>query len=591
MRRLWVTMLVLAALAPPAAAHAAGPLGLACADQGDGIALCQGKVRTFDGVPLDVNLALPAGSDLPLVVLSHGYGGSKLGYADLRPWARRGYAVLAFSARGFGESCGSGASRLADPVGCAEGWVRLDDVRYEARDIQQLAGLLADAGVVDGQKVGVTGGSYGGGVSLDLAVLRDRVMLEDGALAPWTSPAGRPMQIAGAVPWIPWSDLVYALAPNGRTRDGAITSPTDDLEPFGIAKQSFVAGLYASGQATGYYAPPGADPDADLTRWFAQINAGEPYGADERAIADELAAHHSPYYLDHSRAPAPTLIASGWTDDLFPVDEAVRYYDRTRGQYPDAPLSLMFLDFGHQRGQNKDADVARFEQRAYAWMDRYVMGDAAAPALEGVEALTQTCPHDAPSGGPYAAPTWKALHPGEVRFASATPQTVTSIGGDPTVARAFDPIAGDGACATTSAAAEPGTADYRLPTATGDGYTLVGAPTVVADLKLTGTFPTLALRLLDVAPDGSQTLVARGLYRPTADGRQVLPLHPGAWRFAPGHVAKLQLLGRDAPYGRASNGTFTVEVRSLELRLPVRERHGAEMRRPLAPVLRGSGSR
>ena len=322
MRRLWVTVLLLAALALPAAAHAAGPLGLACADQGDGIQLCQGKVKTFDGVPLDANLALPAGSDLPLVVLSHGYGGSKLGYADLEPWAERGYAVLAFSARGFGESCGSAASRLADPVGCAEGWVRLDDVRYEARDIQQLAGLLADAGVVDGERVGVTGGSYGGGVSLDLAVLRDRVMLADGTLAPWTSPAGRPMRIAGAVPWIPWSDLVYALTPNGRTLDYEVTSPTADLEPFGIVKQSFVAGLYASGQASGYYAPPGADPGADLTRWFAQINAGEPYGADERAIADELAAHHSPYYLDHSRAPAPTLIASGWTDDLFPVDEA-----------------------------------------------------------------------------------------------------------------------------------------------------------------------------------------------------------------------------------------------------------------------------
>ena len=53
--------------------------------------------------------------------------------------------MLAFSARGFGESCGSPASRLADPVGCAQGWVRLDDVRYEARDIQQLAGLLSFA--------------------------------------------------------------------------------------------------------------------------------------------------------------------------------------------------------------------------------------------------------------------------------------------------------------------------------------------------------------------------------------------------------------------------------------------------------------
>jgi predicted acyl esterase len=568
MRRLWVTVSLLAALALPAAARAAEPLGLTCADQGDGIRLCQGKVRTFDGVPLDANLALPAGAKLPLVVLSHGWGGSKLGYDDLQPWAQRGYAALAFSARGFGESCGSPASRLADAAGCAQGWVHLDDVRYEARDIQQLAGLLADQGVVDGRRVGVTGGSYGGGVSLELAVLRDRIALPDGTLVPWTSPAGTPMRIAGAVPWIPWSDLVYALTPNGRTRDDAITSPTDDLDPPGIVKASFVAGLYASGQATGYYAPPGVDPGSDLNRWFAVTNAGEPYGADARAVEDELAAHHSPYYLDHSRPPAPTLIASGFTDDLFPVDEALRYYNRTRAQYPDSPLALMFLDFGHQRAQNKPADVARFQQRAYAWMDRFVKGDASAPALRGVEALTQTCPADAPSGGPFAAPTWAALHRREVRYATSAPQTLTSAGGDPAVARAFDPIAGDGACATTSAADEPGTASYRLPAS--DGYTLLGAPTVTADLKLTGAFPILAARLLDVAPDGTQTLVARGLYRPTGDGPQAFQLHPGAWRFAPGHVARLEFLGRDAPYARASNGTFTVDVRSLEVRLPVR---------------------
>jgi pimeloyl-ACP methyl ester carboxylesterase len=146
MRRHWVLVSALAALALPAAAHAAEPLGLTCADQGDGIRLCQGKVRTFDGVPVDANLALPAGQRLPLVVLSHGWGGSKLGYDDLKPWAQRGYAALAFSARGFGESCGSAASRLADAAGCAQGWVHLDDARYEARDVQQLAGLLADQG-------------------------------------------------------------------------------------------------------------------------------------------------------------------------------------------------------------------------------------------------------------------------------------------------------------------------------------------------------------------------------------------------------------------------------------------------------------
>src|SRR4051795_9599663 len=126
MRRLWVMVLLLAALALPGVARAADPLGLTCADQGEGIRLCQGKVKTFDGVPLDANLALPAGSSLPLVVLSHGYGGAKLGYADMKPCAQRGYAVLAFSARGFGESCGSVASRLADTAARAPGGGHLD---------------------------------------------------------------------------------------------------------------------------------------------------------------------------------------------------------------------------------------------------------------------------------------------------------------------------------------------------------------------------------------------------------------------------------------------------------------------------------
>src|SRR4051812_28700198 len=316
--------LLLAALVllVPAAAAAAPPRPfgtLDCLPQCVG-RFCPGtvatRVRTSDGVPLDVNVALPATGDtgLPLVVLSHGWGGSKLGFADMQPWAARGYAVLAISARGFGDSCGSAASRVADPQGCARGWIRLDDVRYEARDVQHLAGMLADEAIADPQRVGVTGISYGGGVSLELAALRDRIVRPDGTLAAWTSPGGRAMRIAGAVPQIPWSDLAYALMPNGHTLDYTITGPDDDILPAGIAKQSWVSGLFGLGQASGYIAPPGADPDADLTSWFATIGPGEPYGAAVEAIERELAAHHSPYYVDHSRAPAPTLLANGFTD-------------------------------------------------------------------------------------------------------------------------------------------------------------------------------------------------------------------------------------------------------------------------------------
>src|SRR4051812_23858264 len=583
-----VLLLISAAEATAAPPRPFGALD--CAPQ-DGVRFCPGtvatRVRTFDGVPLDADVALPASGDtgLPLVVISHGWGQSKVGFAEMQPWAARGYAVLAFSAGGLGDSCGSVASRAADPAGCAKGWVHLDDVRFEARDVQHLAGLLADEGIADPQRVGVTGVSYGGGVSLELAAVRDRIVRPDGTLAPWRSPGGRPMRIAGAVPEIPWSDLVYALEPNGRTLDYAITGPRDDLTPFGIEKQSWVSALFGLGRAAGFIAPPGVDPGADLTRWFAVVGAGEPGGAEAQAIEDELAAHHSPYYVDHSRAPAPTLLANGFTDDLFPVDEALRFANRTRAQYPSTPLAMLFLDFGHMRGQNKPADMAVFDKRRFEWMDRYVKGDASVAPLRGVEALTQTCPATAPSGGPFTAATWRALHPGEVRFMSAVPQTVLSAAGDPTVSAPIDPIGGQGACATTQALDEPGTANYRLPAATGDGYTLLGAPTVIATLRVTGAFPALASRLWDVGPDGRQTLVARGLYRPSGDGRVVFQLHPGAWRFAAGHVPKLQLLARDTPYSRASNGTFTIGVSDLEVRLPVRDAPGGQVLAPAAPVL------
>src|SRR4029453_7214247 len=70
------------------------------------------------------------------------------------------------------------------------------------------------------------------------------------------------------------------------------------------------------------------------------------------------------------------------------------------------------------------------------------------------------------------------------------------------------------------------------------------------------------------------------LYRPEINSgpestRQVFQLHPNGWKFAEGHVAKLELLPADQPYGRNSNGQGPVTVSNLELRLPVIEQPGA----------------
>jgi len=201
----------------------------------------------------------------------------------------------------------------------------------------------------------------------------------------------------------------------------------------------------------------------------------------------------------------------------------------------------------------------------------------------GFTALTQTCPLTARSGGPYTASSWAGLHPGLVTYGSNATQTISSGAGSAAIASAFDPtfdpIAGGGACATATATDQgSGVATYRLPAATGRGYTLLGSPTVTATLNATGSYPQIAARVLDVNPvTNTETLVARGLYRLDPNhpnGRQTFQLHPGAWHFAAGHIVKLELLGQDTPYARPANQPFSIDVSGLQLVLPVHERIG-----------------
>jgi predicted acyl esterase len=609
MRKLIAVSVVFAGLvfAPAANAAITSVFGgdVSCTVQGDGVRFCgnespRSTTKAFDGVPIDVNVAFPpapaSGPDggYPLIMMFHGYGGSKIDLSGMHRWLDRGYATFSMSDRGFHESCGTDAAVTADPTGCAAGYIRLMDDRYEVRDAQDFAGKLADEGLVSPTKIGATGGSYGGGMSMALAALKDRQMLPDGSLIPWKSPDGTAMSLAAAAPEVPWTDLSYSLTPNGSTLDYVADASYSGR--LGIYKQSFVGGLYLVGcgappAGTGKCAAPGVDPDADITSWNTRLNAGEPYDGDPQvaAILDEIEQHHSSYYIDHSEAPAPLLISNGWTDDLFPADEAIRFYNRTKSQYPETPVSLFFMDFGHMRGQNKASDIALLAAREEKWFDYYVKGNntgsGGSPPYQGVETLTQTCPKTSPSGGPYFAKDWAHASKGEVRYGSAAAKTIEPTAGAAAIGLTFDPVFGGGACAQASATDQTGTATYRLPAASGPGYTLLGAPTVVAEFKLTDANSQVAARLLDVDPtptqanpDGTETLVARGLWRPKTDPgfvKQVFQLHPNGWHFAAGHIAKLELLPKDAPYGRASNDQQPVQVKNLHLTLPVIDKPGS----------------
>jgi hypothetical protein len=566
---------------PAAALAARTPFGHQCVPE-NGVRFCPTttlaqRVPSFDGVPLDVDVTLPptGNGPFPTIVMLHGWGGDKTSFESTTPagdgnetydynndyYARHGYAVVNYSARGWGNSCGDVSSRTPD---CAKGWIHLADQRYEARDTQFLLGELVDEHLAQPGALGATGISYGGGQSIELAYLRDRIRLPDGSFAPWRSPKGTPLAITAAYPRWPWSDLVDALLPNGRFLDTAIAPPDQSRNPIGVEIQSYVSALYAVGQSTGYTAPPGADPQADLTTWFGIINAGEPYGSDANALADQIYTYHQGYGLPGT--PAPMLLQSGWTDDLFPPEQSLRVYNATRATGGYAALQLG--DLGHSRGSNKPSTDRALDDQGAAFFDAELRGIGTAPASGSVTAYTQTCPAGAPDGGPFTAANWTALHPGQQTFGSDAAQTVSSTGGDATVAAAFDPIAGTSdACKTIRARNEPGTAVYTM---TSPGFTLMGLPTITADIATTGPFGELVGRLWDVLPDGSQRLISRGVYRLNDDqtGRITFQLHGNGYSFAPGDTVKLQVLGRDAPYYRASNGRFSISVSNLQISLP-----------------------
>ena len=289
--RMVILASILGALAMPSGASAAIPNipngaggDITCTVQtgaNAGQRHCSGIFTTFDGSPIDINVGFPPApasgpdGDFPVVGVFHGWGGTKLSVTS-GGFINDGYAVFSMSDRGWGMSCGGADPKRTQPV-CQNGYNHLMDTRFEVRDAQEIFEALADRaatgatageGLIDPQAIGVTGGSYGGGISMALAALKDRKMEQagDGTLVPWVSDGGKQMRIAAAQPDIPWTDLAYSLQPNGHTLDYVVDSPYLKRGRIGVMKQSFVAGLYGLGQALSNYAPPGTDPDADLDR-------------------------------------------------------------------------------------------------------------------------------------------------------------------------------------------------------------------------------------------------------------------------------------------------------------------------------------
>ena len=591
-------------------------------DGASGIVKCEGPgnavsktVRSFDGTPIDVNFSMPDEEEFgeppyPTVMFFHGYGGSKEGFGDggyMNRLNELGYAAFSMTERGFARSCGEPgplSELAAGSEDCSNGFIHLMDTRYEVRDAQYLIGHLVDEGLVDPEKIGAAGASYGGAKSMALGSLRDRIMLgglpgeTDGEYLDWETPEGTPISLAAAAPIVPWTDIAYALMPNGRTMEYLVDQsyagprPNTKPNPFGVMKIGILRALYSSGDNYSGDAKGNdlLDPAFDVTGWKDEMELGESYANRPNAsfVLDQMIRFHSSYYIDDSVKPAPLLIAQGFSDDLFPLPEALRYYNRTKATHANANISLLFADIGHPRAplggdnaQGRPADQDFGFDRIAGWFDHFVLGNGPQPS-NGIELKTQVCPWESPSGGPYTGPDWASMAPGELRLFDARTRTIGRNSIDNISALNFGVI--KDACEKAPVTNAPGTVEYLLPKVPKGGYTIMGAPTVEADISVSnGPDSQIAARLFEVYPDGLHRLVTRGIYRPDASGRQVFQLNGNAYRVPEGVRLKLQLTAGDfAGFGaelassfRASNDQKDVRISNVEVRIPVMEKPGA----------------
>lgn len=597
MRLAPLSALLALALAAPAA-HAADPLdslrkGCKTERSTDRrpstYRICTGKVASFDGTELDVTLTTPArtrGRRLPLVVMLHGLLNSKGEYlADSRHGVRnrgadayktvrwnnvwfagRGYAVLNYTARGHGDSGGK---------------IELASRDIEVRDTRHLTGLLTDESVarrplvrILPSRVGVIGGSYGGGQAWLLMTTRGSSRLPFGS---WLSPGGRRVRLGAVVPSYTWTDLLYSLVPNGRHFSGEVLDPATAHTPIGIGKQTIANGfLLTSGGKLPDYA----------TRWLARFDAGEPYDPADPVIAEAvrgLTVERSAYYqeayfdsLGDDRQPrVPVLAGQGLTDPIFGAIESIRMYRALKAQDPDYPIGLYFGDFEHLTAAAKIADLNRFHVLGNRLLDHYLRRRGRRPALNAQAALTN-CDKNA-FGPVLKAKDFDSLAKSRTLIGPFTPQRETHSPLSDPLGPMIDPVAvslqrGRG-CITTSQPSAPGVAGYDTPVTRGFEQTLVGMPLVRLTFKTVAPDIEINARLWDVAPDGSRTLVSRGAFRslrPDPLGESVrFELSGNAWRFDVGHSILLEILQDDSPYMRVDNVPSTALIDDVRLTLPV----------------------
>jgi hypothetical protein len=561
------------------------------------------RVPSWDGAPLDVDVTLPATGNgpWPTIAMLHGYSQDKTVFETTDPpagapgdffanhfnnvwFAQRGYAVVNYTVRGAGNSCGIERSRENTPA-CDDVTFELDDQRYDARDIQYLLGLLVDEKIANPKELGVTGMSGGSIITTELALLYNRIRLLNGEFAAWRSPDGVPLHISAAYAGWAIGDLLDALGPNGRFLDFEPSTATSDRSPFGTFKASFPIGAGATGPLTMYNSPTAV---FNLQRDVAICEALGPQNPLCQSIGDSIATYHQAIGMPIGSVVAPLLVQDGWDDSVVNgASQAMRLIDYLSQIAPNAKTYVQLADVGHPISNNKPADTIALNEQGTRFFDHYLKHERVA-VPPGITAYTDTC--TAQSAGPFTASNLFALNPGAVRFGSNAPQLVFSAGAlttDTDIDPVLQPYIRTSQCDTFKASPYPGTAVYtRAVTQT---FTMLGLPTLRMHVSVIGNGAQLDAHLWDVAPDGQETFVTRGTYTlsDNQNGMITWQLFGDGHTFLAGHTIRLELLNSDLPYLRPSNDPSPVTVSDVLVELPSHEpANGGEI---VAPMFKPPG--
>ncbi|MEV6035882.1 CocE/NonD family hydrolase [Nonomuraea sp. NPDC052116] len=503
----------------------------------------------------------PDGGKAPAVLIGHGFGGSKQSVRDQAVRiAQQGYAVLTWSARGFGRSTGE---------------IALNSPDYEVKDVKQLIDWLAKRPEVqldaaNDPRVGIAGGSYGGAISLMTAAYDHRV--------------------DAIVPQITWADLADALFPNAAAQGASPAAIGPDAE-HGVFKRMWAGIFFGQGVSLDSFAGRGerraaAGPltpeQARCGRFLPAIcDVYQQVAKDGKATPEAVALlrKSSPITVA-GQIKAPTLLIQGQRDSLFPLGHA----DANAKAIAAAgtPVSLAWFDGGHDGG-NGEADWV-FEQST-AWFARYLKGDKSDPA---VSAFTVTR-----DGGRDPGTRQRIrLHPEAASYPGLTGTDTTTVQLNGPAQNIVNPPGG----APASISTVPGIGGLLGGGQAGTGVSIdmpgqsaaFESRPLTAPLQLTGSSTvrvkvsgkgeaTLFAKLYDVADGTQPPALPAGLVAPVrvtipegAGSAEVTVTLPAVdYRFAAGHRLRLVLTTTDMGFATAVEpASYQVSLASPALAVP-----------------------